>query len=69
MGTPFYHTNESAYETAKAYQELHGFVTLNEALNDMNACWDDLDSEDRGALAHYVRNFNLLVEESKNGTR
>jgi hypothetical protein len=55
MGTPFYHTDESALETIEQYAELQG-MTFDEALADMEFCQDELDSEDRSAYNHYINN-------------
>ena len=55
MGTPYYHTDESALQTVKNYKELHGLATLIDALKDMEACIDDLDNEERSAYRHVMR--------------
>jgi hypothetical protein len=55
MGTPFYHTDESALETIQDYQNMHGLENIEDAIVDMEFCIDDLDNEDRGALNHYRR--------------
>jgi len=49
MGTPYYHTAESVFETIKRYKDLHGFETIEEAIEDMESCYDDLDAEDKSA--------------------
>jgi hypothetical protein len=49
MGTPYYHTAESVFETIKRYKDLHGFETIEEAIEDMASCYDDLDAEDKSA--------------------
>ena len=41
----YHHTNESAYETIKNYQELNELDTFNDAINHMHNDWDYLDSE------------------------
>jgi len=66
MGTPYYHTDDSAYESIKNYQDLHGIAIFNEALDEMYRNLDDLDIEDRSAVIHYVRNIEL---RKKNGTK
>ena len=55
MGTPFYHTDKSALKAIKEYQDIQGYETLEEALECMECCYDDLDSEDRSAYNHYLK--------------
>jgi hypothetical protein len=55
MGTPFYHTDESAMRTVKEYQDIQGLPTFEDALMDMAYCIDDLDSADRSAFRHVMR--------------
>ena len=63
MGIPFYHTDESALQTVKEYQELHDLPSLEDALRDMEHCIDDLDNEDRSAMRHVLR----TLKEKHNG--
>jgi len=53
----YHHTNESAYETIKNYQEINELDTFNDAINRMHNDWDYLDSEERSALALYLKNL------------
>ena len=69
MGTPFYHTDESALEIVKEYQEIQGYETIKEALACMECCIDELDNEERSAYCHTIRlqktrkeYFNNLIE-------
>jgi hypothetical protein len=55
MGTPFYHTDESALKTIEDYRDTQGYYTIEEALACMANNIDELDNEDRGALNHYRR--------------
>ena len=61
MGTPFYHTDESALQTVKEYQDIQGYDTLEEALECMKCCFDDLDAEDRSAYNHVVKRAKELL--------
>jgi len=63
MGTPFYHTDESALATVKDYQYTQGYFTIEEALACMENCIDDLDNEDRSAYRHVLR----MLKEKRNG--
>ena len=51
----YIHTTESSLETIKSYQELHGFESIDDAIHDMQECYDDLDNEDKSALGYYLR--------------
>jgi len=55
MGTPYYHTDESAHETVKNYRDTQGYYTIEEALACMENSIDDLDDEDRSAYNHVMR--------------
>jgi len=55
MGTPYYHTDESALQTVKNYRDLQGYYTIEEALACMEANIDDLDNEERSAYRHVMR--------------
>ena len=57
----YMHTDESAYEAIKNYQELHEFESFNEALDDMHNDWDYLDDENKSACALYMRNLKQLT--------
>jgi hypothetical protein len=54
MGT-FYHTDESALQTVQDYKDVQGIDTLEEALEEMRCCYDDLDSEDRSAYDYVIK--------------
>lgn len=56
MGTPYYHTDESAVETIQNYADLQG-MTFDEAVADMGSCYDDLDNEDRSAYNYFINNI------------
>jgi hypothetical protein len=55
MGTPYYHTDESALQTVNNYRDLQGYYTIEEALACMEANIDDLDNEERSAYRHVMR--------------
>lgn len=55
MGTPFYHTQESALSAVWHYGEIQGIEDFMAILTDMEACYDDLDSEDRAAYNFIMR--------------
>jgi hypothetical protein len=59
MGTPYYHTDESATQTIQDYADLHG-LSFTDALHDMGFCYDDLDNQDRSAYNYY---FDKLDQE------
>jgi hypothetical protein len=65
MGIPFYHTDESALATVKEYQDIQGYETIEEALECMECCIDDLDNEDRSAYRHVMRIRNTTKGEVK----
>lgn len=55
MGTPYYHTDDTALQTIENYQLIQGYQSLYEALKCMESCYDDLDLEDKSAYDHYIR--------------
>ena len=57
MGTPFYHTDESAFDAVSDYMNANGFDNIADALNDMRACIDDLESQDRSAYNHMIKKY------------
>lgn len=63
MGTPYYHTDESALQTVKEYQELHDLPSLEDALRDMYFCIDDLNNEDRSAMRHVMRVISKTTKD------
>ena len=63
MGTPFYHTDESALQTVEEYKNIHGFETIEDALRDMEYCIDDLNNEDRSAMRHVMRVISKTTKD------
>jgi hypothetical protein len=61
MGTPYYHSTESAIETIHTYAMSNG-LSFAEAIEDMKEMTDDLDPEDRSALAYYQRMIKNLTQ-------
>jgi uncharacterized protein (DUF927 family) len=57
MGTLHIHTDASAFDTVSEYMTANGFDNIADALNDMRACIDDLESEDRSAYHHMIRKY------------
>ena len=56
MGTPLIGmTIKEACDTITNYQNIQGLPGFLEALKDMEACYDDLDREDRAA-------FNMFMQ-------
>ena len=52
MSTGYYHTDESARDTLREYRDTNGYDTFAEAIDNMRACIDDLDDEEKSALLH-----------------
>jgi hypothetical protein len=66
MGTPYYQTDESAHDTVADYMEMQGLDCFEDALKDMNACYDDLDNEDRSALNYILNKRAKALEAGSN---
>jgi hypothetical protein len=60
MSTDYIHTDESARDTIRQYRDGNGFDTFAEAIADMQACFDDLDDEDKSALRYVERDNELF---------
>jgi hypothetical protein len=54
MGTPLYMELSDACELVQHYAELHTGNDVLAALKDMQACYDDLDKEDRVAYNMFM---------------
>jgi hypothetical protein len=54
MGTPLYMDLSDACELVQHYAELHTNNDVLAALKDMQACYDDLDREDRVAYNMFM---------------
>jgi hypothetical protein len=69
MGTPYLHTDESAVETIRHYRNDNGHDTYHDALISMAENLDDLESDERGAYNHVMRNnalhHRLLTKTNK----
>ena len=57
MSTPYYHSDASAFDTVSDYMTANGFDNIADALNDMRACIDDLEPQDRSAYHHMIRKY------------
>jgi hypothetical protein len=56
MGTPLIGmTIKEACDIISNYRDLQGLPGYLEALKDMEACYDDLDREDRAAFNMFMR--------------
>jgi hypothetical protein len=55
MGTPLYMELKEAIDIVTNYGDLQGIEGFLEILTDMEACYDDLDKEDRTALNMVMR--------------
>ena len=55
MGTPLYMELSDACKIVTDYAELHTGGDVLAGLKDMEACWDDLDKEDRVAYTMFMR--------------
>jgi hypothetical protein len=56
MGTPLIGmTIKEACEVVQEYANLHTGGDILEGLKDMQACWDDLDKEDRVAHRMFIQ--------------
>ena len=62
MSTDYYHTNESARESIRNYRDLQGLDTFEDAIYDMQECFDDLDDEDKSALCYVNNKPDMLAE-------
>jgi hypothetical protein len=60
MSTDYYHSHSTARATIGNYRDVMGFDTFAEAIEDMKACVDDLDDEDKSALFYAERYTDLL---------
>lgn len=65
MGTPFYHTDESALQAVKNYKDTQGLDSIEDALIDMKFCFDDLDAEDRSAYNYVVKRAKELLWDTE----
>lgn len=54
MGTPYYHTDESAVELLRRYRNDNGYDTYHDALINMSEVIDDLDDDERSAYNHIM---------------
>lgn len=55
MGTPLYMEMSDASQLVKDYAETHTGGDILAGLKDMQACYDDLDKEDRVAYNMFMR--------------
>ena len=55
MGTPLYMQMSEAVELVDSYAETHTGGDILAGLKDMQACYDDLDKEDRVAYNMFMR--------------
>ena len=55
MGTPLYMELKDACRLVKEYADIHTSGDLLAGLKDMQACYDDLDHEDRVAYTMFMR--------------
>jgi hypothetical protein len=55
MGTPLYMEMSDACQLVKDYAETHTGGDVLAGLKDMQACYDDLDKEDRVAYNMFMR--------------
>ena len=62
MSTDYYHTDESARESIRNYRDLQGLDTFEDAIYDMQECFDDLDDEDKSALCYVNNKPDMLAE-------
>jgi hypothetical protein len=60
MGTLFIHTAESAKQVLKDYREINMHDTLSDALDSMEACYDELDNEEKSAF-NMIKNDQALL--------
>jgi hypothetical protein len=62
MSTNYYQTDESARESIRNYRDLQGLDTFEDAIYDMQECFDDLDDEDKSALCYVNNKPDMLAE-------
>lgn len=55
MGTPLYMEMSEACELVKSYADLHTGGDVLAGLMDMQACYDDLDKEDKVAYNMFMK--------------
>ena len=60
MGTPLYMEIGDACTLVKEYADIHTGGDILAGLEDMEACWDDLDKADRVAYTMFMRDARKM---------